>query len=1285
MGVRRVSKRSSLVEIQIRTTDEVSRAAVKCLHPSRRKRAWMGALAAILLIATCCMGAYGQGVPTITSLSPATATAGGAAFTLTVNGTGYVATSSVEVNGVARTTTFVSATQLTAQILASDIATAGTVQITIFNPSLVAAGGTTSAPFPLAIAAATLPAPVLTSAAPGLSAQGAGRLQVTLQGANFRPGATVILSPPLANVTNSNGHTPATDVTLVQVNRISATLMTATFSLSPTATIGLRGIDVLNSDGTSTAVVVGNAAGSGTTQPFQIEPSTSLAAPPSVLDIALIHPRDGTVVAQGDELYAQAVLSGAGTGSLIGQWLWDNRVIEQFAVPLVAGQSMTIRTRQSLPTWYLGAHTVQLRMQQPSQIATRPVTVAVNPPGWKLEALLAPAYGAAFGATDPPVLLWAPVPGAVRYQVGFSTQPFYSAIVTWYDVDENRWQVPLDVWRKQGDGNLYWTVRAIQSPGVPRKPLPMRRIVHLGENALAPSTAAPVRNALGHAQIAWNLVSPGALYLVSISSDAEGTRILRRYLTDKSVLDLHAIEGRLVPGEAYFWRADAFSAWGDLIDSGQAQRFIDPPVPGPTTYLRLPSHGPPLRFVNLTRVRRGGSYDLTAEIGKETPAPNSSVSLPQPVVSVQFQTPVNPVDVSLSMDDVDITSLSQVSQTQVSYTPQLPLANGEHDISLMVGAEASGWKFTVAAAAPATPATPATTVLPGTDAEAAPLPAASTPLAAMTRSAAAAAKTPAKAKFEGEIDGQITSTTQWASGSNPPDSNVFSLAERMMTENSAWKPELNGSGLLNSILNPAVQRTAQGRVNDYIAQVERKGERWGIQLRFGIVSPALFTDAQFVTAATPRQGVEAMATTPGGTLGFYTNTNDVALGGGAGVTFHQRLMGASWQAPLPKWAEFRLMWLGARDIGAPTTVEYDSQGNPIIVPNPVAAKSRGDVYGGLLNLHLGKVWQWSSEYAWSYDNANLSDPSSTTLFGRAWRTGISGNPGKASVSVAFRDLSANFANPANPSLTQASNPNLRGLDASASESTKAGSFAATYSYLQNNVNPTTTAEIDVNTFSETWSKPFGASTSLSVGANQSLTETGTIPAALRGLPPSQNGSADQRDVSGNITLTRQVGLVSMNAGASRDWLRDNIQSSASAITSSISVGANLITRGFFQCNTQANFNWVAANPSTIGTTRNISVYVQPAFTWKEPNLQLSPLLSIAQARTLLASGSYTSKTLAGQYGGRLAWTLPAWLKTSTLAVQGSYNQNRDDVANIDTPSTQLVAIWTFNLAHKKTF
>src|SRR5207247_11263662 len=80
--------------------------------------------------------------PTLSSISPTSAAAGGAAFTLTATGTNFNSSSVVRWNGSNRTTTLVSSTQLQAQILASDIATAGTAQVTVFNPA--PGGGTSS-------------------------------------------------------------------------------------------------------------------------------------------------------------------------------------------------------------------------------------------------------------------------------------------------------------------------------------------------------------------------------------------------------------------------------------------------------------------------------------------------------------------------------------------------------------------------------------------------------------------------------------------------------------------------------------------------------------------------------------------------------------------------------------------------------------------------------------------------------------------------------------------------------------------------------------------------------------------------------------------------------------------------------------------------------------------------------------------------------------------------------------------------------------------------------------
>jgi len=92
--------------------------------------------ASFFLLVTATAHAQTNPVPFVNQpLVPAAAVPGGPAFTLTVNGTGFVPGSVVNWDGSARATNFVSVGKLTATILASDIATAATASVTVFNPA----------------------------------------------------------------------------------------------------------------------------------------------------------------------------------------------------------------------------------------------------------------------------------------------------------------------------------------------------------------------------------------------------------------------------------------------------------------------------------------------------------------------------------------------------------------------------------------------------------------------------------------------------------------------------------------------------------------------------------------------------------------------------------------------------------------------------------------------------------------------------------------------------------------------------------------------------------------------------------------------------------------------------------------------------------------------------------------------------------------------------------------------------------------------------------------------
>jgi hypothetical protein len=205
-----------------------------------RCAAWL-ATASLLALSLAACGGGGSApaptpqnpVPVLSSISPTTAHAGDAAFTLTVNGTSFISSSRVRWNGSDRTTTFVSSTQLTAAIPASDIATGGTASVTVFNPT--PGGGTSSA----ATFSINNPAPTLTDISPNSVTAGGTDVTLTLTGTNFVSGSIVLW----------NGDNRTTTF-------VSSTQLTAAISAADVAAAGTAQVTVFNpapAGGTSAA------------------------------------------------------------------------------------------------------------------------------------------------------------------------------------------------------------------------------------------------------------------------------------------------------------------------------------------------------------------------------------------------------------------------------------------------------------------------------------------------------------------------------------------------------------------------------------------------------------------------------------------------------------------------------------------------------------------------------------------------------------------------------------------------------------------------------------------------------------------------------------------------------------------------------------------------------------------------------------------------------------------------------------------------------------------------
>lgn len=208
----------------------------------------------------------GNPVPTTSALTPDTADAGGTGFSLTVDGSGFVPTSTVRWGGADRQTAYISATQLQAVIDAADIATAGTTAVSVFSPG--PGGGLSNSQNFTVTDPVTNPQPVLSLLTPASLTEGASAFTLTVQGQDFIPESRVFW----------NGVERATTY-------VSGTRLDAAIGAADVAVAGLADVTVVSpapGGGTSNTlqfeILFGGGSGGGDTQTLTDISPISVAA-----------------------------------------------------------------------------------------------------------------------------------------------------------------------------------------------------------------------------------------------------------------------------------------------------------------------------------------------------------------------------------------------------------------------------------------------------------------------------------------------------------------------------------------------------------------------------------------------------------------------------------------------------------------------------------------------------------------------------------------------------------------------------------------------------------------------------------------------------------------------------------------------------------------------------------------------------------------------------------------------------------------------------------------------
>jgi IPT/TIG domain len=217
------------------------------------KRLWWGALAAgTVILLGGCGGSKAppfNPTPMVTNLFPSNITAGSDGFTLAITATGIISSAKGVTfaywNGSPRSTTYNAVTnQLLVAIPASDVAAAGSAQVTLWNP--LPGGGMSIVAKTFTVVAIANNNPTITDVSPPNAKSGGADFTLTITGTNFAAG-DVISWNGIPQTTSVSGGTatatiPATYISAVGTASVAVStpgLVTA----SPSVAFAITGAD----------------------------------------------------------------------------------------------------------------------------------------------------------------------------------------------------------------------------------------------------------------------------------------------------------------------------------------------------------------------------------------------------------------------------------------------------------------------------------------------------------------------------------------------------------------------------------------------------------------------------------------------------------------------------------------------------------------------------------------------------------------------------------------------------------------------------------------------------------------------------------------------------------------------------------------------------------------------------------------------------------------------------------------------------------------------------------
>ncbi len=1098
--------------------------------------------------------------PVITLVTPFSIRAGDRNVEVAVQGSGFqpgataaYGTTDVLVGAV----TVASATRITFPITVLDTASPGSRPLRVTNPD-----GQRSAPF----ATQVLPPPPLVHAVePPAMVAGTLTMTVYVRGERFAPGARVVASSPSIVVESA----------MVERPDLIRTVVSAPRGAAP----GPVRLEVSNPDG-------GRSVPGGV---LLVYPVTSLGAPATVTAAAIVFPEDGAFLTPGQDVFARAVLATGGTGQVIGSWRLDGVPFERFVAAVQGGEPVQISTRAPVPDSFLGAASLDLVVESP-QLHTAPairlIRTEQRSSGLRL---IRPEDGAVIGPT-PPDLRWSLVPGAFGYEVELRGPHGNRTIRT----SEPALRLDLRVVDELGPGSWSWSVRPVLGGGVLGTPTPEWTLTVLPKTVDLTVKEPRADAASGRPEISWSGGARGFVYRLEMSG------------SDRP-LPMHAA----LTGEAVYTMPRG--AAGARLDVQVLALGPDGSVHGrsPVVGLRLPDVEP--------QERTTGAVLSAAptELISLAPGDGATVNGPGVAVAARWTGPVDPADVRLVLDGVDVTPLTTLAPDGAELRAPFPLAAGVHAVVLTLPGGVSRWTFTVAGdeegeevEEPEEPPPPP----PGLD---------------------------SNWELSAGLDGNF---------SHEGGNDTLRLLTSAQWDVVAPRVETRAAGDVSMRHDlGAPHATVQESRNWLVEAGTAPGTASG-RVIVGYAAPRFVEGAQLLTTGYARGGAEGTVATRFGTASYYRTLKAIQAGVMGGFGADQQV--EAWAVETPAMSSGLVL----RMIGVRTET----------VANLYSRGETGTITGLYGVVPISPALRINFEGARGELTPSMPEDPEPERKGNAYLLGLAGDSGTFGYALNLRYTQARFVNPANPGFTPATNADRAGAELQLRKSFGSSSMAVQLRHLRGGeTSGASGPSARENTANVTFTT--------SVVPHLNLTLSGDLGRVTGDADEETSLPAtDVRTQGLSATFSESFGSAYLSQTISWIERRDEVTPALDQSTSTVSMSAGGPLTAAIGLNGNASWTRMETGSPAVSTEmRQLSL--QPTWTVPRTGLTLQPRAAYSRSEGGYGGGASTTE----QAQMVVSWAPPFLGSAATLQLSGDWSRTR--IEGMPAPPFRRTLLASFNL------